>query len=168
MTNLEFNSRLLGMQSKLHRFAMTLTSDREKAPDLVQDTILKALINKDQFVEFTNFKNWVYTIMKNTYINNYRRNVRRNAIIDGTQDLNYVVQVNDRGPYSPESVYSAAEIETTIDEMSDEFRIPFRMHIAGYKYKEIADELGLKLGTVKGRIFISRKKLMEKLNDYRS
>ncbi len=168
MTNLEFNSRLLGMQSKLHRFAMSLTSDRETAPDLVQDTYLKALINKDQFVEFTNFKNWVFTIMKNTYINNYRRNVKKNTIIDGTLDLNNVYQINDKGYISPESVFSAQEIEITINSMSDEFRIPFRMHVAGYKYKEIARELGLKLGTVKGRIFIARKKLMAQLNDYKS
>jgi RNA polymerase sigma factor (sigma-70 family) len=168
MTNLEFNSRLLGMQSKLHRFAMSLTSDRETAPDLVQDTYLKALIYKDQFVEFTNFKNWIFTIMKNTYINNYRRNVKKNTIIDGNQDLNNIYQVNDKGSISPESVFSAQEIEITINSMSDEFRIPFRMHVAGYKYKEIASELGLKLGTVKGRIFIARKKLMSQLNDYKS
>jgi len=168
MTNLEFNSRLLGMKSKLHRFAMSLTSDSETAPDLVQDTFLKALINKDKFAEYTNFKNWLFTIMKNTYINNYRRNVKKNKIIDGTQDLNNVYQIHDKGIFSPESVYAEEEIDITINSLSDEFRIPFRMHLAGYKYKEIADELGLKLGTVKGRIFISRKKLMAKLNDFQN
>jgi DNA-directed RNA polymerase specialized sigma24 family protein len=67
---------------------------------------------------------------------------------------------------SPESNYSEGEIEKAIDSLSDEFRIPFRMHIEGYKYKEIADELGLKIGTVKSRIFFTRQKLMLILKDY--
>ena len=87
MTTLEFNTNLLEMKSKLQRFAMRLTSDSEKAPDLVQDTYLKAITSKDKFVDFTNHKAWVFTIMKNTFINNYRRKVKENIIIDSTQDL---------------------------------------------------------------------------------
>ena len=87
-------------------------------------------------------------------------------IIDGTQDLYYINQPHDKGFISPESSYSEGEIEKAIDALSDEFRIPFRMHIDGYKYKEIADELGLKIGTVKSRIFFTRQKLMLTLKDY--
>ena len=87
-------------------------------------------------------------------------------IIDGTQDLYYINQPHDKGFISPESSYSEGEIEKAIDSLSDEFRIPFRMHIDGYKYKEIADELGLKIGTVKSRIFFTRQKLMLILKDY--
>ena len=112
------------------------------ALDLVQDTYLKAITYKDKFVDYTNLKAWVFTIMKNTFINNYRRNVKENTIIDGTQDLYYINQPHDKGFISPESIYSEGEIEKAIDSLDDEFKIPFRMHIEGYKYKEIADELG--------------------------
>jgi RNA polymerase sigma-70 factor (ECF subfamily) len=167
MTNREFNSSLIEMRPKLHMFAMSLTSDREKAPDLVQDTYLKALTSKDKFVDFTNFKAWVFTIMKNTFINNYRRNVKRNFIIDSTLDLYNVDRPCDSGFFSPESDFAEEELETSIESLGEEFRIPFRMHIDGYKYKEIADTLGLKLGTVKSRIYLSRQKLMPKLKDYK-
>lgn len=166
MTQHEFTSNLIDMKGNLQRFAMSLTSDRDTALDLVQDTYVKAITYKDKFVDYTNLKAWVFTIMKNTFINNYRRNVKENTIIDGTQDLYYINQPSEKGYISPESIYSASEIEKAIDSLSDEFRIPFIMHIEGFKYKEIADELGLKIGTVKSRIFFTRQKLMLMLKDY--
>ena len=166
MTTFEFNNSLIGMRPNLQRFAMSLTYDRDTALDLVQDTYLKALTYKDKFVDYTNLKAWVFTIMKNTFINNYRRNVRENTIIDGTRDLYYLNQPLDKGSISPESNYSEAEIEKAINSLEDEFRIPFRMHLDGYKYKEIADKLNLKIGTVKSRIFFTRQKLMLILKDY--
>jgi len=166
MTTLEFNNRLIGMKPNLQRFAMSLTSDRDSALDLVQDTYLKAITNKSKFVDFTNLKAWVFTIMKNTFINNYRRNVKENTIIDGTKDLYYLNQSCSRDFFSPESKYAEDEISKAINSLEDEFRIPFMMHIEGYKYKEIADELGLKIGTVKSRIFFTRQKLMLILKDY--
>src|SRR4030043_185100 len=160
MTQHEFNNSLIEMKSNLQRFAMSLTSDRERALDLVQDTYLNAITYKDKFVDYTNLKAWVFTIMKNTFINNYRRNIKENTIIDGTQDLYYINMPHDKGFISPESRYAQGEIEKAIESLEDDFRIPFRMHIDGYKYKEIAEELGLKIGTVKSRIFLTRQKLM--------
>ena len=166
MTTFEFTNSLIGMKSNLQRFAMSLTSDRDTALDLVQDTYLKAITYKDKFVDYTNLKAWVFTIMKNTFINNYRRNVKENTIIDGTQDLYYINSPQDKGFISPESKYAEGEIEKAIDSLEDEFRVPFRMHLEGYKYQEIADKLGLKIGTVKSRIFFTRQKLMHILKDY--
>jgi RNA polymerase sigma-70 factor (ECF subfamily) len=166
MTTFEFNTSLVGMKSNLQRFAMSLTSDRDTALDLVQDTYLKAITYKDKFVDYTNLKAWVFTIMKNTFINNYRRNIKENTIIDGTQDLYYINQPQDNGFISPESHYAEGEIEKAINSLADEFRIPFQMHLDGYKYKEIADKLNLKIGTVKSRIFFTRQKLMAILKDY--
>jgi RNA polymerase sigma-70 factor (ECF subfamily) len=154
------------MRSNLQRFAMSLTSDRDTALDLVQDTYLKAITHKELFVDYTNLKAWVFTIMKNTFINNYRRNVKENTIIDGTRDLYYLNMPHDKGFISPESQYTENEIEKAIDSLDDDFRIPFRMHIDGYKYKEISEKLGLKIGTVKSRIFFTRQKLMLMLKDY--
>jgi RNA polymerase sigma-70 factor (ECF subfamily) len=166
MTTIEFNTSLIGMRPNLQRFAMSLTSDREIALDLVQDTYLKAISNKEKFIDYTNLKAWVFTIMKNTFINNYRRNIKENTIIDGTSDLFYINQPAEKGFISPESSLAEREIEKAIDSLEDEFRVPFRMHIEGHKYREIADKLGLKIGTVKSRIFFARQKLMPGLKDY--
>jgi RNA polymerase sigma-70 factor, ECF subfamily len=168
MTSFEFNNKLIGMKPQLHKFAMSLTSDRDDAQDLVQDTFLKAITNREKFTDFTNLKAWVFTIMKNTFINNYRHSIMENTLVDSTQELYYINLSHDKGYVSPESTYAEAEIEKAIDSMSDEFRIPFRMHINGFKYLEIANELDLKIGTVKSRIFFMRQKLMLILKDYSS
>lgn len=168
MTSFEFNSNLIGMKQSLQRYAMSLTSDPVKAMDLLQDTYLKAITYREKYADFTNLKAWVFTIMKNTFINNYRRNLNENTIIDITPDLFYINIPQEKGFISPESQYAAGEIEKAIESLSDELRIPFKMHIQGYKYHEIADKLGLKLGTVKSRIFFTRQKLMLMLKDYES
>jgi RNA polymerase sigma factor (sigma-70 family) len=166
MTAMEFNHKLISLEPNLERFAISLTSDREKAKDLLQDTFMKAIMYRDKFEAFTNLKAWTFTIMKNTFINNYRRAVRENTTMDNTKDLYYINKPRDFGYDSPESDFSVKEIRKAIDKLEDEFRVPFEMHNAGYKYKEIADELNLKIGTVKSRIFFTRKKLMESLKDY--
>lgn len=166
MSTNDFNSRLIELKSNLHRFALSLTSDRDDALDLLQDTYLKAITHRDKFVDYTNLKAWVFTIMKNTFINNYRRGVKGNTIMDGTKDLYLINQPHDKGFVSPESSYAEEEIEKAIDSLSADFRVPFRMHLQGYKYQEIAEKLNLKIGTVKSRIFFTRQKLMEILKDY--
>jgi RNA polymerase sigma-70 factor (ECF subfamily) len=167
MTNVEFISKLLGMKPYLHWFAVSLTSDRDKASDLVQDTYLKVITSKDKFANLTNLKALVFTIMKNTYIDNYRRDVKKNSQFDYTTEMHYVKPSHERECSSTESDYAALEIEKTIDLLGEEFRIPFRMSINGYKYNEIAEELGLNIGTVKSRIFQTRRKLMMMLKDYK-
>ncbi len=166
MTALEFNHQLISLEDKLSRFALSLTSNREDAKDLLQETLLKAIAYRDQFVQYTNLKAWTYTIMKNTFINNYRRNVRQNTTFDNTKDLYFLNQNKDTQNVTPDSAYSTQEIHLVIDSLDDEFRIPFKMHTEGYKYKEIAQKLDLKIGTVKSRIFFTRKKLMDALKDY--
>ena len=163
MTAIEFNHHLTTLESALERFAISLTSNREDARDLVQETYLKALTYRDKFTDSTNLKAWVYTIMKNSFINNYRRSVRQRTTFDSTQDLYYLNRTAHTEDYNPVSSLSAKEIQAHIDSLQAEFRIPFKMHQEGYKYKEIAEELDLNIGTVKSRIFFSRKKLMEAL-----
>jgi RNA polymerase sigma-70 factor (ECF subfamily) len=101
--------------------------------------------------------------MKNTFINNYRRLVKSNTTFDHTDDLYYLNLNRESGFENPESSVSAKEIEKHIEQLDDDFRVPFQMHLQGYKYKEIADNLGLKIGTVKSRIFFTRKRLMSSL-----
>ena len=167
MTTMEFNSKLIDMEDNLERFALSLTSNRDEAKDLLQETYLKALTYKDKFVEFTNLKAWAFTIMKNTFINNYRKSIRENTSVDNTKDLYFLNNVRESQLVSPDSNFAYKEINKAINELEDEFKIPFRMHTEGYKYKEIAETLDLKIGTVKSRIFFTRKKLMETLRDFK-
>ena len=154
----------MSLQSNLLNFAFMLTSNRDDAYDLLQDTTLKALDNEDKYAENTNFKGWVFTIMRNIFINNYRRSVRSATIVDTTDNLYHLNLSQDSTIESPEESYSATEISKAINEFSDEYRIPFSMHLQGYKYNEIAEHMNLPLGTVKSRIFFARKKLQERFS----
>ena len=157
----------MDLQANMLNFAYMLTSNRDDAYDLLQDTTLKALDNEDKYAENTNFKGWVFTIMRNIFINNYRRGVRTATIVDTTDNLYHLNLSQDSGIESPEGSYGAAEIAAAIGEFSDDYRIPFCMHVQGYKYAEIAEHMGLPLGTVKSRIFFARRKLQERFADYR-
>jgi RNA polymerase sigma-70 factor (ECF subfamily) len=166
MTAIEFNYQLTNLSDNLERFAMSLTSNVEDSKDLLQETFAKAIAYREKFEDNTNLKAWTFTIMKNTFINNYRRNVKANTTFDHTDDLYYLNLNHESASDTPDSQYSVKEIQKSINELSDDFRVPFMMHTQGYKYKEIADKLDLKIGTVKSRIFFTRKKLMEKLSGY--
>ncbi len=167
MASAKFQINLMALQANLLNFAYMLTSNRDDAYDLLQDTTLKALDNEDKYAENTNFKGWVFTIMRNIFINNYRRNVRSATIVDTTDNIYHLNLSQESRFESPEETYGAAEITDAINEFADEYRIPFSMHVAGYKYNEIAEHMHLPLGTVKSRIFFARKKLQERFADYR-
>lgn len=167
MATSTFTANLMNLQANMLNFAYMLTSNRDDAYDLMQDTMLKALDNEDKYADGTNFKGWVFTIMRNTFINNYRRIVRTATVVDTTDNLYHLNLSQDSGIESPEESYGAAEITEALNSFPDEYRIPFSMHVAGYKYNEIADQMGLPLGTVKSRIFFARKKLQVRFADYR-
>lgn len=163
MTAIQFNNRLLSIQDRLLFFAYSLTSNDEDAKDLLQETLLKALTYKNQFADNTNFKAWVFTIMKNTFINSYRRNQKTRSAFDSNEEALSFAQNRIKSSETPETSLSVSEMEKSIDRLDDEFKVPFKMHTEGFKYKEIAEELDLPLGTVKSRIFFTRKKLQEVL-----
>ena len=167
MANKEFENKLMSLQGNLLNFAYMLTSNRDNAYDLLQDTTLKALDNESKYVDNTNFKGWVFTIMRNIFINNYRRNVRSATIVDQTEDLYHLNLSQDSGLETPEGAFGAGEISEAINDFADEYRIPFSMFVAGYKYNEIAEKMNLPLGTIKSRIFFARKKLQARFAAYR-
>lgn len=162
-----FKNRLLGLQGNLLSFAFQLTTNREQAQDLLQDTTLKALDNEEKYVDNTNFKGWVFTIMRNIFINNYRATVRKATVIDQTEDLYHLNVSQDSGLTTPDGSVAVQEISKAINSFSEEYRVPFTMHVAGYKYQEIAKQMNLPLGTVKSRIFFARQRLQTMLKDYR-
>jgi len=167
MATQAFQDRLMALQSNMLNFAFMLTSDRDNAYDLLQDTTLKALDSEDKYGENVNFKGWVFTIMRNIFINNYRRASRCATVVDQTEDLYHLNISQDSGLATPEGSLSANEITAAIEEMPKEYSQPFSLYVSGYKYEEIAKELSLPLGTVKSRIFFARKRLQTRFADYR-
>jgi RNA polymerase sigma-70 factor (ECF subfamily) len=147
----------------LNSFAYNLTKDSEDAKDLYQETAIRALTNRDKFRPGTNFKAWCFTIMKNIFINNYRKKVKANTIFDSTDNMYYLNSGSAIISNSADSNILMNELTGMVDELEENLRIPFEMHHEGYKYQEIADELELPLGTVKSRIFFARKSLKQKI-----
>jgi RNA polymerase sigma factor (sigma-70 family) len=166
MTALEFSYTLDKMSKSLKPFALKLTRDMEDANDLMQETVLKAFTNREKFTEGTNLKAWLYTIMKNTFITNYQRMVRKGTFVDTTDNLHYI---NSSGTTIENNAYTGfalKDINLAIEELDDVHKGPFMMHYRGFKYHEIADKLGIPIGTVKNRIHIARKILKDRLKVY--
>ena len=163
MSNVEFKSHLQSLSSLLNSFAYNLTKNSEDAKDLFQETAFRALHNRDKFQPGTNFKAWMFTIMKNIFINNYRKKVKSNTVLDSTDNQYYLNSFSHSADNDAESNILMSEINKMIEKLDDTVRIPFMMHYDGFKYQEIADELELPLGTVKSRIFFARKELKENI-----
>lgn len=166
MNSVSFKKNLLGVQEELLRFAYKLTADREEANDLLQETSLKALDNEDKYIPDTNFKGWMYTIMRNIFINNYRKIVREQTFVDQTDNQYHLSMPQDSGFASTEGAYDLKEMHRIVNSLPRDYKVPFSMHVSGFKYREIAERLGLPLGTVKSRIFFTRQKLQEELKDF--
>ncbi len=145
---------------------MTLTRDVETAKDLIQETLYRALANKDKYNTGTNIKAWMYTIMRNIFINNYRRAAKQNTIFDNTPN-DYLLDYNQASiTNSAETNLSHKEIKTAVYQLPEIFKNPFELYFEGYKYHEIADILGEPLGTIKSRIHFARKLLKQQLSRY--
>ncbi|GHS92654.1 RNA polymerase sigma factor [Bacteroidia bacterium] len=167
MNSSQFQEKILGIQGNMYNFAMMLTANRDDAQDLLQDTTLKALDNQEKYVDNINFKGWVLTIMRNIFINNYRKVVRSQTIIDKTEDLYHLNLSQDSGFDTPEGAFTIKEINQAINNLNNDLKMPFSLFLAGYKYNEISEKLNLPLGTVKSRIFFARQELQKTLKGMR-
>jgi RNA polymerase sigma-70 factor (ECF subfamily) len=166
MSNFDFNQMLLNNTEFLKPFAVTLTRDNEVAKDLLQETMYRALANKEKYNVGTNIKAWLYTIMRNIFINNYRRKSKQNTIFDSTPNdylINYNQVTTDNGA---EGTLTLKAIELAIHNLPHIFRNPFMLYFEGYKYHEIAEMLHEPLGTIKSRIHFARKLLKENLSRF--
>jgi RNA polymerase sigma-70 factor (ECF subfamily) len=153
------------MSPVLNAFAYNLTKNSEESKDLFQETAFRAMTNMDKFRPDTNLKAWLFTIMKNIFINNYRKKSKANTIIDDTENLFYINTGGAAINNEAESNMILDELTGLIESLDDSIRVPFMMHYQGFKYQEIADQLDLPLGTVKSRIFFARKELKGKLGN---
>ncbi len=161
MSTIEFTKKFTDLKSPLNAFAYNLTKNQEDAKDLYQETAFRAISNKEKFRPGTNFKAWSFTIMKNIFINNYRKKMKKNTIIDTTDNMYFInsgatMIENDAGRN-----ILMDELNGMIESLDDSIKTPFMMHYTGFKYQEIADKLALPLGTVKSRIFFARKALKQ-------
>ncbi len=159
MASKEFNQMLVNNSEFLKPFAITLTRDSEAAQDLYQETLYRALANKDKYNVGTNIKAWLYTIMRNIFINNYRRKAKQNTIFDSTPNDFLLNQAQSSAANAAESILKLKDIQQAIHHLPEIFRNPFLLYFDGYKYHEIADMLGEPLGTIKSRIHFARKLL---------
>jgi RNA polymerase sigma-70 factor (ECF subfamily) len=163
MTVIQFQEKILSIQKNMYSFAMLLTANRYDAEDLLQETTLRVLNNQEKYADNTNFKGWVLTIMRNIFINNYRKELRSQIIVDQTGDL-YHLNISENSRWeNPEETLTVKEIRFIINSLNDDLKIPFSMYLDGYKYNEISEKLALPLGTVKSRIFFARQELQRNL-----
>jgi RNA polymerase sigma factor (sigma-70 family) len=166
MTSIEFKKLVQKEAPSMRHYAYQLTRNVEDTNDLIQDTMLKAFTYQDKFTDGTNLKGWLYTIMKNTIINNYRRMMKRNTFIDPTENDYYIDSMAHSDKNGGEQRFILRDIETAIDKLPMNLKKPFTMNYKGFKYHEIAEILHIPIGTVKTRIFVARRQLRESLNGY--
>ena len=162
MTAFEFNTRVLDLHTFIEGFAMRYTRDKELAKDLAQDTILKALTNREKFRTNTNLKGWLKVILKNTFINIYRK--KSNQMISYNSE-DYKVMTGDADDYKPDDILMTDHIQKLINQLPEILSVPFMMYVEGFKYHEIAEEMNLAMGTVKSRIHQARKVLAKQINN---
>lgn len=166
MTQVEFSTLVIRQSTSLKTYALRFTHDTEDANDLVQETLLKAVTYYNNFKEGTNIKGWLYTIMKNTFINSYRRFVKSSSVVTKTEEISSQQLYFSASVNKGENKFVMDDIQTALKSLSVEYYIPFTMYFEGYKYHEIADDLEIPIGTVKTRIHVARKLLKKKLANY--
>lgn len=159
MNTTEFTQNYTLVYDKMYAFAFKLTRDENKAKDLVQEAAYKAYKNIKSFRRGTNFKAWLSTILRNTFINDYRRKKVRNITSEPVEDVMYKVEERFNTENKATSNLQMEELNSLFDVLSDKYRTPFLMFYKGFEYQEIADEMNIPIGTVKSRLFVARRKL---------
>lgn len=163
MSTIEFSTQFDRLRRTLFSFALNLTKDEESARDLVQETAFKAFKYRDRYEPQTNLRAWLMTIMRNSFINEYRKRKRRQTLNDNTSNDYLLDSGHQSVSNQGESTVMQEEIIEVVNTLEDWVRIPFLMHFQGFKYEEIADQLDVPLGTIKSRIFFARQKLQAQM-----
>jgi RNA polymerase sigma-70 factor (ECF subfamily) len=171
----EFETEALRHIDALYRTALRMTRSEADAQDLVQETYIRALRFRDQFTLGTNMKAWLFRILTNTFINSYRRKTAQPETTDleGVDELSlYRRMVGDRAASSspdPETELLNGLVDTEVtdalEEMPEKFRTTVLLDVEGFSYKEIAEMLGIPIGTVMSRLHRGRKFLQKRLYD---
>ncbi len=155
----EFNALVLNNSDGLKPFAITLTRDFETAQDLCQETLYKAFAHRDKYQPGTNIKAWLCTIMRNIFINDYRRAERKKGVVDAVR---YAAQHQTQE--SADRSIRLKEIHTALYQLPAIFKEACLLYLQGYKYSEIAEALNEPLGTIKSRIHFAKKLLQQQID----
>lgn len=164
MSTLEFNNMLVGHATFLKGFALNLTRNSDDADDLIQDTMVKALRYKNSFKDGTNFKGWLYTIMRSIFLNNKKKLKPLYADLSGEDSW----MMGSEGSRDVESLITEKDIHSAINGLRPDLARVMRLYLEGFRYEEVADQLDIPLGTVKSRIFHARKQLIPQLEVFRN
>lgn len=167
MTLEQFTITVAKHKYAMHNFALKFTKDIDDANDLMQDTLVKAVKHFSQFEENSDLKNWLFTVMKNTFINSYHKNARTSGIITQAETVTYSHLSYSAISNRAEGNFVMGDIKGALATMAELYSVPFLRYVEGYKYNEIADELNIPIGTVKTRIHEARRQLSNKLNIYK-
>lgn len=165
LTDVEFQSKFDQLNDLLFAFAMKLTRDKENAKDLMQETVCRAYKHRHKFAKGTNFKAWLTTIMRNTFINDYRKRRTRNQVEAPIEDFLFALENKSTTGNNAKSSIMMKELIGMLDSLSELYKIPFMLFYQGYQYHEIAQQLDIPMGTVKSRIFFARKKMKKMITE---
>jgi RNA polymerase sigma-70 factor (ECF subfamily) len=166
MPAINFTQMLLLNAESLKPFAITLTRDSEDAKDLFQETLYRALANEDKYSIGTNIKAWLYTIMRNIFINSYRKKSKQNIVADVSANEFLLNSAKATTANDAVASLNMQEIYKVINNLPEIFKSPFMLHYDGFKYDEIAVILHEPLGTIKSRIHFARKLLKAQIDHY--
>lgn len=167
MGKFNFNKDVMGQSQVLMDYAKKFTNNSNDAEDLLQDTLIKVFKYVDSYKEGTNLKGWIYTIMRNTFINNYRRKTISNGIVSQKEELTAADLSKSAVRNNAENTFMGADIQEALKKLPEAYYRPFVMYFEGYKYYEIAEHLQIPDGTVKTRIHVARKMLQKDLSVYK-
>jgi RNA polymerase sigma factor (sigma-70 family) len=166
MNPLNFNTAISGCRSQLMQSALQFTQNTDDADDLVQETMFKAIRYENKFQEGTNIQAWLFTILRNTFINNYKAMGRRASVfVKNVDPWSYPV-TDSTARNQGEGKLISEDVHKALADLDKEYAVPFLRYFEGYHYHEIAHQLGLPLGTVKTRIHVARRILKNKLKMY--
>jgi RNA polymerase sigma factor (sigma-70 family) len=166
MAVVNFTDSLVSYSEFLMPFAITLTHNYEDARDLFQETLYKALANEEKYNSGTNLKAWLYTIMRNIFINNYRKKNKQQVVFDGTPGDYYINSTKAITFNTAVTSINTKEIQKLVLNLPEAFKNPFLLYFDGYKYNEIADMLSEPIGTIKSRIHFARKLLKTQIERF--
>jgi len=163
MTQTQFTQFYLEHLNSLKNFARSLTRDEVSSKDLVQESMIRAYKGKHTFKSGSNFRNWAFTIIKNTFITNFNKRKKRRVVNAPIDDFVFALENKHSIDNNALSKMRIKEIKKCIKKLSPKSQKPFCMHVEGYQYDEISDQLEIPIGTVKSRINFARTKLKSML-----
>lgn len=163
MNDTQFTRELDKVDNLLFAFALRLTRSKDDAKDLMQETAMRAYRHRDKFTLGTNFKSWISTIMRNTFINAYRKEKNRRNVNQPIEDFSFAIENTNTIPNQGEHDIRLSELTKMLKSVGKLYSVPFLMFYRGYEYQEIAEHLNIPIGTVKSRIFFCRKRMKQKI-----